>query len=147
MATLGLVMPAVTFSQTSCTVAGSYRLGVAPGYDPALVTFTVNGVAGIVAGTYQVAGPGSVEVTVQVVDPNGLEFDWVDPPAFAFVVPDGTKCDSVITGVLPTLALGLPTLAFTGGGGIGPIWWLVPTSMILLGAAAVYVRRRMDVVS
>ncbi|WP_343926566.1 hypothetical protein [Rhodoglobus aureus] len=148
LVTLGLVMPTVTFSQTSCTAAGSYRLGVAPGYDPALVTFTVNGVAGIVAGTYQVAGAGSVEVTAQAVDPNGLEFDWVDPPAFAFVVPDGTVCDPGLPTLgLPTLALGLPTLAFTGGGGVGPIWWLVPTSMILLGAAAVYVRRRMDAVS
>ncbi|WP_341954196.1 hypothetical protein [Salinibacterium sp. TMP30] len=148
--TLGLVMPAVTFSQTSCNVAGSYRLGVAPGYDPALVTFTVNGVAGIVAGTYTVAGPGSVEVTVQVVDPNGLEFDWVDPPAFAFVVPEGTACDPDLPTLalgLPTLALGLPTLAFTGSGGAGPLWWLVPSGMILLGAAAVYVRRRLDAVS
>ncbi|MGV8851239.1 MAG: hypothetical protein ACOH1M_01575 [Rhodoglobus sp.] len=143
LVTLGLVMPAVSFSQTSCTAAGSYRLGVAAGYDPALVTFTVNGVAGIVAGTYQAASPGPVVVTAQVVAPNGLEFGWVDPPAFVFVASSDAGCDSA----LPTLAFGLPTLAFTGGGGVGPFWWLIPASMILLGAAAIYVRRRMDVMS
>ncbi|EAR24761.1 hypothetical protein A20C1_05756 [marine actinobacterium PHSC20C1] len=122
LVTLGLVMPAVTFVQTSCSVAGSYRLGVAEGYDPSLVTFTVNGVTGIVAGTYTVAGPGLVEVTAQVVDPNGLEFDWVDPPAFSFVVPSDSECGEVDDTQLETLAL--PTLAFTGGGGNGPLWWL-----------------------
>lgn len=139
--TLGLVMPAVSFTQTSCTVAGSYRLGVAPGYDPAHVTFTVNGVSGVVAGTYSADGPGPVTVTAQVVAPNGLEFDWVDPPTFTFVTPADTVCDPG----LPTLAL--PTLAFTGSGGSGGLWWLMPSGMILLGAAAIYVRRRMDAVS
>ncbi|WP_010203415.1 hypothetical protein [Salinibacterium sp. PAMC 21357] len=143
LVTLGLLMPAVTFSQASCTAAGSYTLGTAAGYDPALVTFTVDGVAGMVAGTYPVANSGAVAVSAQAVAPNGLEFDWVDPAAFTFAVPSDDDCGSA----LPTLALRLPTLAFTGGGGVGPLWWLLSTSMILLGAAAIYVRRRMDAVS
>lgn len=139
LVTLGLVMPAVTFSQASCDVGGSYTLGVAAGYDPALVTFTVNGVAGIVAGTYQVAASGSVLVTTQVVEPNGLESDWSDPPAFAFEVPSGDDCVSpeVVTAQLPTLA-------YTGSSGSAGAWWLLPLSMIVLGGAAIVVRRRMD---
>jgi hypothetical protein len=147
LVTLGLVMPTVTFSQTSCTVAGTYRLGAAAGYDPALLTFTVNGVAGIAAGTYRMTGSGLVKVTAQAVGSNGLEFDWVDPPAFAFLAPGDSECDEFEDPDLPTLALptlDLPTLAYTGGGGASPLWWLAPASLILLGAAAMYVRRRTD---
>ncbi|MBH0109392.1 acid shock protein [Salinibacterium sp. NG22] len=139
LVTLGLVMPAVTFSQASCDVGGSYTLGVAAGYDPALVTFTVNGVSGIVAGTYPVAASGSVLVTVQVVEPNGLEFDWSDPPAFEFQTPSSDDC------VAPEVVTAqLPTLAYTGGSGSAGAWWLLPLSMIVLGGAAIVVRRRMD---
>ncbi|MBH0116077.1 hypothetical protein I6E52_04385 [Salinibacterium sp. NG253] len=139
LVTLGLVMPAVTFSQASCDAAGSYTLGVAAGYDPALVTFTVNGTAGIAAGTYPVAASGSLVVTAQVVEPNGLEFDWSDPPAFAFEVPSSDDCVSpeVVTAQLPTLA-------YTGSSGSAGAWWLLPLSMIVLGGAAIVVRRRMD---
>jgi hypothetical protein len=147
LVTLGLVMPTVTFSQTSCTAAGTYRLGAAAGYDPALVTFTVNGVAGIAAGTYRMSGSGLVEVTAQAVGSNGLEFDWVDPPAFAFLAAGDSECGEVEDVDLETLALptlDLPTLAYTGGGGAWPLWWLAPASLILLGAAAIYVRRRTD---
>ncbi|MBH0023601.1 hypothetical protein [Salinibacterium sp. SWN248] len=138
LVTLGLVMPAVTFSQASCDVGGSYTLGVAAGYDPALVTFTVNGVSGIVAGTYPVAASASVLVTVQVVEPNGFEFDWSDPPAFEFQTPSSDDCvaSEVVTAQLPTLA-------YTGGSGSAGAWWLLPLSMIVLGGVAIVVRRRM----
>ncbi|PJJ81845.1 hypothetical protein CLV85_1028 [Salinibacterium amurskyense] len=139
LVTLGLVMPAVSFAQASCSVGGTYTLGVAAGYDPALVTFTVNGVPGISAGTYPVTASGSVLVTTQVVEPNGLELEWSDPPAFAFAVPSDDDCISpeVITAELPTLA-------YTGSGGVSVVWWLLPASMIVLGGAAVFVRRRME---
>nr|WP_255560129.1 hypothetical protein [Salinibacterium sp. M195] len=144
-----LVMPAVTFAQSSCRVAGSYSLGVAPGFDPALITFTVNGVSGVLAGTYPVDASGVVAVTAQAVQPNGLEFAWVDPPAFGFVIPDDGECAEVgshglatASGDLPTLALEAPTLAYTGDEGVAPVWWLLPAGMILLGAAAIAVRRR-----
>ncbi|MBH0129592.1 hypothetical protein [Salinibacterium sp. NK8237] len=139
LVTLGLVMPAVTFSQASCVVSGSYTLGVAAGYDAALVTFTVNGVAGIVAGTYPVAASGSVLVTTQVVEPNGLEFDWGDPPVFGFDVPSSADCVST-----DAVTAQLPTLAYTGSSGSAGAWWLLPLSMIVLGGAAIVVRRRMD---
>ncbi|MGJ8722278.1 MAG: hypothetical protein ACSHW9_10570, partial [Salinibacterium amurskyense] len=94
LVTLGLVMPAVSFSQASCSAAGTYTLGVAAGYDPALVTFTVNGAAGIRAGTYSVTTSGTVLATAQVVAPNGFEFGWSDPPAFSFIVPSDDDCTS-----------------------------------------------------
>jgi len=138
LVTLGLVMPAVTFSQASCDAGGTYTLGVAEGYDPALVTFTVDGVAGIASGTYPVAASGSVLVTAQVVAPNGFEFGWSDPPAFAFVVPSDEDCtDAAI------ITTELPTLAYTGGGS-STEWWLIAITMIGLGGAAVYVRRQMN---
>ena len=139
LATLGLVMPAVSFSQASCGSVGIYSLGVAPGYDPSLVSFTVNGVSGVRPGIYPVAASASVSVSAQAVAPNGLEFDWVDPPEFSFVVSGNDDC--TIGGVVTAQ---LPTLAYTGSGGISVAWWLLPTSLIVLGAAACFVRRRMD---
>ena len=142
LVTLGLVMPAVSFAQASCSVEGTYTLGVAAGYDPALVTFTVNGVSGISAGTYPVAASGSVLVTTQAVEPNGLELDWSDPPAFAFTVPSDDDCISP-----EVISAELPTLAYTGSGGVSVVWWLLPASLIVLGGAAVVVRRRMEAVA
>lgn len=139
LVTLGLVMPAVSFSQSTCSAGGTYTLGAAPGYDPALVTFTVNGASGIRSGTYPMTASGAVLVTAQVVVPNGFEFGWDDPPAFTFVVPSDDDCNSpeVVTAQLPTLA-------FTGGSGISIVWWLFPVSLIVLGGAAIFVRRRME---
>ncbi|MEV8253465.1 hypothetical protein AB0O95_05800 [Rhodoglobus sp. NPDC076762] len=137
LVTLGLVLPAVSFSQASCDAGGSYTLGVAPGYDPTLVTFTVNGSPGVVAGTYPVTATGVVTVAAQAVAPNGLEFDWADPPAFTFVVPSDDDCagSEIVTAQLPTLA-------YTGATGIPVLWWLLSASLIALGATALVARRR-----
>ena len=127
--TLGLVMPKVVFTQATCSAAGSYTLGVADGYDPTHVTFTVNDVAGIVAGTYPVVGAQKVTVTVQAVAPNGLEIDWVDPPAFSFV-------NLGACGQLTTLALTGTAVSYLG--------WTLGGGALFLGAALLFMRRRSE---
>ena len=127
--TLGLVMPKVVFTQATCSAAGSYTLGVADGYDPTHVTFTVNDVAGIVAGTYPVVGAQKVTVTVQAVAPNGLEIDWVDPPAFSFV-------NLGACGQLTTLALTGTAVTYLG--------WTLGGGALFLGAALLFMRRRSE---
>lgn len=165
LVTLGLVMPMVTFTQASCTVDGSYTLGVDEGYDASLVTFTVNGVSGVLSGMYPITESGSVTITAQIVEPNGVEFGWEAPPEFSFLVPSDGSCNPEIgpesetleqpipekptaqaAVQLPTLALSNePALAYTGGGNVSPLWWMLPMTMILLGAGALFVRRRADV--
>ena len=127
--TLGLVMPKVVFTQATCSAAGSYTLGVADGYDPTHVTFTVNDVAGIVAGTYPVVGAQKVTVTVQAVAPNGLEIDWIDPPAFSFV-------NLGACGQLTTLALTGTAVSYLG--------WTLGGGALFLGAALLFMRRRSE---
>ena len=127
--TLGLVMPKVVFTQATCSAAGSYTLGVADGYDPTHVTFTVNDVAGIAAGTYPVVGAQKVTVTVQAVAPNGLEIDWVDPPAFSFV-------NLGACGQLTTLALTGTAVTYLG--------WTLGGGALFLGAALLFMRRRSE---
>ncbi|MBC7591007.1 MAG: LPXTG cell wall anchor domain-containing protein [Salinibacterium sp.] len=132
--TLGLVMPTVGFSQATCSASGSYTLGVAQGYDPKHVTFTVNDVPNVLPGTYSVVGAQVVTVTAQPVAPNGLEFDWVDPPALRFLATAG--CVQLAT--LPTL----PTLAFTGSGsGIG-LTLAGGFAFLGIGGFLIYLRRR-----
>jgi hypothetical protein len=127
--TLGLVLPSVVFTQATCFAPGSYTLGVADGYDPTHVTFTVNDVAGIVPGTYPVVGAQKVTVTVQPVAPNGLEIDWVDPPAFSFV--SQSAC-----GQLTTLALTGSAVSYLG--------WTLGGGALFLGAALLFMRRRSE---
>ncbi len=127
--TLGLVLPQVVFTQATCSAAGSYTLGVAQGFDPTHVTFTVNGVAGVLAGTYPVVGAQEVTVTVQPVAPNGIELEWVDPPAFSFV--DAGAC-----GQLTTLALTGAAASYLG--------WTVGGGALFLGAALLFMRRRSE---
>jgi len=128
---LGLVMPSVTFVQATCAADGSYTLGVANGYDPTLVTFTVNGTPGVLAGTYKVVGAQNVTVTAQAVAPNGLELEWVDPPTFGFVNPTG--CGDLTTLSLPTTGA---TTSYLG--------WVAGGSALFLGLALLLIRRRRE---
>jgi hypothetical protein len=107
--TEALVLPVVTFTQFTCDSDGSINLGVDTGYDPTHVTFTVNGVTGILSGTYVVAEADTTTVTAQAVYPNGLESRWVTPAAFKFAVPSDADCSALA-------ATGDPgsRLAFTG---------------------------------
>ena len=129
LGTLGLVMPTVVFTQATCSAPGSYTLGVAQGYDPTHVTFTVNDVSGVPAGTYPVVGAQEVTVTAQPVAPNGLEFEWVDPPAFSFVNPGAC-------GQLTTLALTGTAVSYLG--------WTLGGGALFLGAALLFMRRRSE---
>lgn len=129
LGTLGLVMPTVVFTQATCSAAGSYTLGVAKGYDPTHVTFTVNGTPGVLAGTYPVTGAKDVTVTVQPVAPHGLEFEWVDPPTFSF---GGTTACGQLT-----------TLALTGAGA-SYLGWTLGGGALFLGVALLIMRRRSE---
>ncbi len=129
---LGLVLPTVLFTQATCSATGSYTLGVAEGYDPTHVSFTVNGVSGIPVGTYQVLSAKDVTVTAQAVAPNGLELEWVDPPTFSFLTASG--CGQLVT------------LALTGTSS-GYLGWALGGSALLLGAALMLIRRRNEAMS
>jgi hypothetical protein len=107
--TEALVLPVVAFTQFTCDSDGSMTLGVANGYDPTHVTFTVNGVAGILSGTYVVTKAGTTTVTAQPVPPNGLEPRWVTPAAFTFAIPSAVDC-----GVVTSTSGPGSKLAFTG---------------------------------
>ena len=107
--TEALVLPVVAFAQFTCDSDGSMTLGVANGYDPTHVTFTVNGVAGILSGTYVVTKAGTTTVTAQPVPPNGLEPRWVTPAAFTFAIPSAVDC-----GVVTSTSGPGSKLAFTG---------------------------------
>lgn len=126
---LGLVLPQVIFTQATCSAAGSYTLGVADGYDPTHVTFTVNGTPGVLAGTYPVDGAKDVTVTVQPVAPNGLEPDWVNPQPFSFI-------DPVACGQLTTLALTGSAASYLG--------WTLGGGALFLGAVLLVMRRRRE---
>ncbi|MCU1598432.1 MAG: hypothetical protein JWQ47_2171 [Glaciihabitans sp.] len=107
--TEALVLPVVAFTQFTCDSDGSITLGVAKGYNPTHVTFTVNGVAGIRSGTYAVTKAGTTTVTAQPVAPNGLEPRWVTPAAFRFAIPSKADC-----GVVTSTSVPGSKLAFTG---------------------------------
>ncbi|MDQ1574229.1 MAG: hypothetical protein QOH44_1788 [Actinomycetota bacterium] len=107
--TEALVLPVVAFTQFTCDSDGSITLGVAKGYNPTHVTFTVNGVAGIRSGTYAVTKAGTTTVTAQPVAPNGLEPRWVTPAAFTFAIPSKADC-----GVVTSTSVPGSKLAFTG---------------------------------
>ncbi len=122
---LGLVLPTVSFQQITCRANGSYTLGVAEGYDPTHVTFTVNGVEGKLAGTYPVGTAQKITVVAVAVPPNGLE-EWTDPDPFDFIVPTGCE---------------LKTLALTGSS--APLWALnAGIGVLVLGAGMLLMRRR-----
>ncbi|MDJ0336446.1 LPXTG cell wall anchor domain-containing protein [Salinibacterium sp. G-O1] len=146
--TLALVLPTVTFTQATCTAAGSYTLGVAAGFTPNQVTFTVNGTPGVLAGTYAAAN-GSITVTVQPVAPDGIDVDWVNPSAFVFAAPSASDCSPVTTPPVPVTPAGNGSgagLPNTGSGdGIAGLISL-GGGLVFLGAAALYLRRRMGTI-
>jgi hypothetical protein len=134
--TEALVLPVVAFTQFTCDSDGSMTLGVANGYDPTHVTFTVNGVAGILSGTYVVTKAGTTTVTAQPVPPNGLEPRWITPAAFTFAIPSAADCGVVTSTSGPGSKLAftgvtdpIPALALGGG-------------FLFLGIAARHLGRR-----
>ncbi|UDF14135.1 LPXTG cell wall anchor domain-containing protein [Antiquaquibacter oligotrophicus] len=131
-----LVLPTVSFTQFTCTSQGSITLGVAEGYNPDFVRFTVNGASGLTVGTYP-AAPGLATVTAQAVEPHQLEPEWVNPPAFAFVAPTATECSTPVAPTKPSSTV----LAHTGGSATGPALG-IGLAVLLAGAGAVYLSRR-----
>lgn len=129
---LGLVMPKVTSTPITCFANGSYTLGVAEGYDPTHVTWTVNGTPGVVSGTYPVTTSQIITVSAQAVAPNGLEPEWVDPTPLGFIAPDAADC------------LQLTTLAYTGSsaGTDNNTGLLVAGGLMFFGALGMVTRRR-----
>ena len=129
---LGLVMPKVTSTPITCSANGSYTLGVAEGYDPTHVTWTVNGTPGVASGTYPVTTSQIITVSAQAVAPNGLELDWVNPAPLGFIAPDAADC------------LQLTTLAYTGSsaGTDNDMGLLVAGGLVFLGALGMVTRRR-----
>ncbi len=81
------------------------------------------------AGQVAVVGAQKVTVTVQAVAPNGLEIDWVDPPAFSFV-------NLGACGQLTTLALTGTAVTYLG--------WTLGGGALFLGAALLFMRRRSE---
>ena len=125
--TLGPVQPSVTFKQITCDADGSYTLGSPTVGDSDKLTWTVNGIPNIRSGTYAVASAKTVTVVAGAIDPDVLEFDWVDPAPFKFAMPTG--CD-------------LETLALTGSSA-SPLWALnAGIGVLVLGAAMMLMRRR-----
>ncbi len=125
--TLGPVQPSVTFKQITCDADGSYTLGSPTVGDSDKLTWTVNGIPNIPSGTYAVATSKTVTVVAGAIDPDVLEFDWVDPAPFKFAMPTG--CD-------------LETLALTGSSA-SPLWALnAGIGVLVLGAAMMLMRRR-----
>jgi hypothetical protein len=123
--TLDLVLPSAAFTLATCSSAGSYTLGAAEGFDPALVEWTVNGEAGIPSGTYPATTPSILTVVAVPVGDAGLEPEWSDPPPFSFVAA---------TGCFAALASTGSTAPY---GGV-----IAAGSLLLLGGAAALMRRR-----
>jgi hypothetical protein len=127
--TFDLVLPLVTFRPPTCTAAGSYTLGAAEGYDPALLEWTVNGEAGIPSGTYPASSPSIVTIVANAVGDAGLEPEWTDPDPYSFSAALG--CSTPSSAGLAMTGSTSPYLGAVAGAGL-----------VLLGGAAALMRRR-----
>lgn len=135
---LSAVLPAVSFTQFTCSGGGTITLGVAEGYNPEFVTFTVNGESGIEAGTYPAAA-GLATVTAQAVDPHTLEPEWSNPEPFLFSVPTVADCTPpqppAISSASPSAGLAMTGSAVTLEA------LLAGAGLLAIGAAALLIRR------
>lgn len=95
---LALVLPEVNYNDGTCSTGGSYTLGVAPGFNPAHLTWTVNGEPAT-NGTYPVTETTKLEIVAVPVAPNGLDGPWENPVTHTVTVP------AALCGDLTTLAL------------------------------------------
>jgi hypothetical protein len=133
---LPVVTPVVTQTAATCSVDGSYTLGVA---EPTLadhVVWTVNGET-VAAGTYSAPAGTQVHVVVTAVEGSGINTGTEEEPADQ--VP---SMEWTLTIASPSAACGeLETLALTGAdGNMGGM--LMIALFLLLGGAGVYTASR-----
>jgi hypothetical protein len=125
-----LVLPAVSFTDGTCSANGSYTLGVAAGFNPAHLTWTVNGTP-TGNGTYPVSKTTDLEIVAVPVAPHGLDPAWSNPVQHKVTVSAGS-CGE------------LTTLALTGSDGRSGLLALAG-GVLLMGVLATVRARRVAV--
>ncbi|MBX3100594.1 MAG: hypothetical protein KF761_13580 [Salinibacterium sp.] len=122
--TLAIVTPTVSRTPATCTQAATYTIGAVT---PGTVTWEVNGVKNVAAGTYKVVTAGDVTLIASPTDPkNGLDPTWTNPTVLKF----------------PAASIGceLETLAYTGSGSIGQLG--LAGGMVFIGIGGLFIARR-----